>query len=233
MNAVQTAMRNTLKSLKHDVRFKKHRYYLGYDFRDEHHVIYYCVGEVQYREIYLLHELSHAIHYETLPLSFSENPRVVSLSHDMADEVGYYFGAVRDWFVLGRLYELCPEETLDLIRYEIEGIEKKYCSNLPFSDKLIAGLICAQGIYFLQEKSERLESDEKVKAISDILLSVSPHCASVENLCAAVNRLLKIFGHFVLEPTTESAEAWIVKQVKEIDRDNRGRLKRLFEGFSV
>jgi hypothetical protein len=234
VNTIGTGIQNIIKLLKHGIQLKQETYF-AWHFSKNNHVISYCsLDEKEFREIYILHELVHAFHYETLPPLFSSNPNIIPISFNEDEEVNCYFNIVRDWFVFGYLFDLCPEETVSLIRYEKEDIEKKYSPDTPVQDKLIAGLVCAQEKYFLRQESGRLIGDRIIRNVADILLSTAPNVASVESLYTAVGCLFDVFGYFRFDLVAESSgETRIVKQIKRIDRIDPGRLRRLLNGFSL
>lgn len=229
---MESVIRTIMSSLEYDVIFRKSRI-PSHNFLDkcQCHLICHCPEDELFWSLDVLHELIHAGHYESMPIEFSVNPRVVPISLRCDDEVNCYFNTARDWFVTGRMIELCPDDTRDQIRHSKETIKKKYSSRVSMEDKLIAGLLCAETEYFLKQQRDQTAYDQDVYNICDILLSMSSSEPSVENLFVMVDRLLDVFGYFKLETLVESKEK-IVRQIKPIDwHKDPANLKRLFDAF--
>ncbi|MBI5186344.1 MAG: hypothetical protein HZA01_11535 [Nitrospinae bacterium] len=149
----------------------------------------------------LLHEFIHALHCETLPPAFSSNIHKWFLPFGLSYEIKNYFNAAGDWFVAGRMAELCREKMLEQIDCEYNSVKNGFKESMTDKQYLIAGLVSAQAAKWLQYKPI---SGGKVEKIVAALLSAAPEEAALENFYVLLKGICGAFNKFTVEMVEEN-----------------------------
>ena len=185
-----------------------------YTFSNEtktHKITHYNKRDGPFWDLCFLHEHVHALHTETLPASFYDNPEIKHIPPDSKEEFIYYFRVARDWYVTGYMMVKCPKKTKKMIQADCVDILNKINEKMPCSDILIAGLCCAQSKKY---NGVDIIDQYRISDVANVLLKYPPYEPSEEGLYNIVTELTDSLGYFKIYK--ECGDNWKVKQTKQL-----------------
>lgn len=176
------------------------------------HIVYFprSIGSPFYK-INLLHEFIHAFHCETLHPAFTANRYKGFLPLGFHYEIQNYFNAGGDWFVAGQVVRLCEEKALRQMEHDYNAIGSRFGETMPDGWHLIAGLISAQAMKWLNYKPI---PGEKTRRIAEVLLAQSPGKPTLDKLHALLKGMFHVFKKFTVELVEENGNKfWRYKRL--------------------
>lgn len=179
--------------------------------KKEHVIFFPKKSYSPFYKLDLLHEFIHALHCETLHPALSMNAYKWFLPLGMGCEIQNYFNAVGDWFVAGHLAKLCQEKMLQQIDWEYNAVKSATKESMSDKQHLIAGLVSAQAVKWLQYSPM---PGAKINKVAEVLLASAPEEVGLENFHILLKGLCRAFNKFTVELVEDNGQKlWHYKRL--------------------
>jgi hypothetical protein len=194
---VKKALEEVKSKLMYPVVYHEGRSF-SHKFDDSTHIIEHeKQGSVRLWDLYLLHELIHALFHEAFPFSIRFN---------VGCGIEWCLRSANDWFANAYMMELCPRETriwMIRVRDEVMRRRKPGASKHHEKNTLVLGLWFAQSAKFLNSAELPTIQDNDVYEVYGIFMR-SPTTLTFDNYFGIVKDLSNVFGRVVIEKVADN-----------------------------